>query len=208
MAWGYWALLETIAYHDGTAALDEAIAAGAEVGCWNRGLLSYAQAVQAGRRGEAAQAAELAETGRQHYLRFAPWWNHIFHRLVATAALHDGWGEPVRWLREAAADLDASGFALVGSACRGILRQAGERVPRQRRAGKSMPAELRRLGITSRELDVFVLIGQGCSNAEIGSRLAISTKTVESHVTSIIMKAGLSGRRELVAFAARPAACT
>ncbi|HKR71023.1 MAG TPA: AAA family ATPase [Streptosporangiaceae bacterium] len=209
MAWGYWALLEAIAYQDGTSALDEAVSAGAEVTCWNRGLLAYARAVQAGRRGEKARAGELAEAGRQYFLGLAPWWNHILHRLVATAALHDGWGEPVAWLRDAAADLDEGRFALVGSACRGILRKAGERVPRQRRGGgTAMPAELRRLGITKRELDVFVLIGQGCSNAEIGSRLVISTKTVESHVTSIIMKAGLSCRRELVAFAARPAACT
>ncbi len=206
LAWGYWPLLEATAYNDGTAALDEALAAGAEVACWNRGCLAYAQAVLAGRRGDVRHAEEMAERGRQHYLGCAPWWNHILHRLVASAALRDGWGEPVAWLREAAADLDDSGFTLVASACRGILRQAGERVPRQRRAGSTVPAQLRRLGITSRELDVFVLIGQGCSNAEIAGRLSISPKTVESHVTSIITKTSLTCRRELVAFAARPAA--
>ncbi len=206
MAWGYWALLEAAAYNDGGAASDEAIAAGAEVACWNRGCLAYAQAVLAGRRGDVSRAEELAERGRQYYLGCAPWWNHIWHRLVAVAALRDGWGEPVPWLRQAAGDLDDSGFALVASACRGILRKAGERVPRQRRAGASVPGALRKLGITTRELDVFQLIGQGCSNAEIAARLFISPKTVESHVTSIIMKAGLSCRRELVAFAARPAA--
>jgi DNA-binding CsgD family transcriptional regulator len=206
MAWGYWALLETVAYSYGGAALDETIAAGAEVACWNRGLLAYARAVQAGRGGDVAQAEKLAEAGRQYFLGCAPWWNHILHRLVAAAALRDGWGEPVTWLREAAADLDDSGFALVASACRGILRKAGERVPRTRRAGASMPPQLRKLGITNRELDVFLLIGQGCANTEIASRLLISPKTVESHVTSIITKTGLTGRRELVAFAARPLA--
>jgi DNA-binding CsgD family transcriptional regulator len=206
MAWGYWALLEVTAHSEGAPALEEAIAAGAEVACWNRGLLAYAEAVQAGRRGDVARASELAEAGRRYYQGCAPWWNHILHRLVATAALRDGWGEPVAWLREAAADLDDSGFALVASACRGILRKAGERVPRQRRARTSMPAKLRRLGVTNRELDVFLLIGQGCSNAEIASRLSISPKTVESHVTSLILKAGLNCRRELVAFAARLAA--
>ena len=39
----------------------------------------------------------------------------------------------------------------------------------------------RKLGITTRELDVFQLIGHGCSNAEIAARLFISPKTVESH---------------------------
>ena len=138
MAWGYWALLEA-AYNDGGAASDEAIAAGAEVACWNRGCLAYAQAVLAGRSGDVSRADELAERGRQYYLGCAPWWNHIWHRLVAVAALRDGWGEPVPWLRQAAADLDDSGFALVASACRGILRKAGERVPRQR-GSASMPA--------------------------------------------------------------------
>ncbi|HEX5188274.1 MAG TPA: AAA family ATPase [Streptosporangiaceae bacterium] len=203
MAWGYWTLLEAAAYNDGAAALEEAVAAGAEVACWNRGCLAYAEAVLAGRRGDAQRAGDLAERGRRYYAGCAPWWNHILHRLVATAALRDGWGEPVTWLREAAAGLDEAGFALVASACRGLLRQAGERVPKQRRAGAAMPGQLRGLGITSRELDVFTLIGQGCSNAEIAARLSISPKTVESHVTSIIAKTGLTGRRELVAFAAR-----
>ncbi len=206
MAWGYWPLLEAAAYHDGAAALEEALLAGAEVACWNRGCLAYAEAVLAGRRGDVRRADELAERGRQYYAGCAPWWNHILHRLVATAALRDGWGEPATWLREAAAGLDEAGFALVASACRGLLRQAGERVPRQRKAGASVPGQLRRLGITSRELDVFVLIGQGCSNAEIAARLSISPKTVESHVTSIIAKTSLTCRRELVAFAARPPA--
>jgi len=176
------------------------------VACWNRGCLAYAEAVVAGRRGDVRRAEELAERGRQYYQGCAPWWNHILHRLVAAAALRDGWGEPVAWLREAAPDLDDGGFGLVASACRGLLRQAGERVPRQRRAGSSVPGQLRRLGITSREFDVFVLIGQGCSNAEIAARLVISPKTVESHVTSIIAKTGLTCRRKLVAFAARPPA--
>jgi ATP/maltotriose-dependent transcriptional regulator MalT len=206
MAWGYWPLLEAAAYHDGAAALEEALLAGAEVACWNRGCLAYAEAVLAGRRGDVRRADELAERGRQYYAGCAPWWNHILHRLVAAAALRDGWGQPATWLREAAAGLDEAGFALVASACRGLLRQAGERVPRQRKAGASVPGQLRGLGITSRELDVFVLIGQGCSNAEIAARLSISPKTVESHVTSIICKTSLTCRRELVAFAARPPA--
>jgi DNA-binding CsgD family transcriptional regulator len=160
----------------------------------------------AGRRGQTDGAAKLAEHGRHQFRGCAPWWNHILHRLVAPAAFHDGWGRPVAWLAEAIAELDDDCFPLVASACRGMLRQAGERVPRPRRPSSSVPCQLRKLGITSRELDVFQLIGQGCSNAEITARLSISTKTVESHVTSMIIKAGLTCRRELVAFAAIPPA--
>ncbi|HEX9064999.1 MAG TPA: AAA family ATPase [Streptosporangiaceae bacterium] len=212
MAWGYWALLEAIAGDGGEAAVAEAEQAGASTSFWNRGLLAYARAVQAGRgAGRAApggqagkrRAAELAEEGRQLYASCAPWWNHLLHWLVAPAALTDGWGQPAAWLREAASGLDEAGYALVASACRSQLRQVGERVPRPRRPAHNLPGQLRSLGLTSRELDVFLLIGLGCSNAEIGSRLSISAKTVETHVTSLIAKTGLGGRRELVAFAAR-----
>ncbi len=123
--------------------------------------------------------------------------------LIAPAALADGWGQPATWLRDAAIGLQDAGYPLAASACRSQLRQAGERVPRPRKPARNLPAGLRSLGLTSRELDVFVLIGLGCSNAEIGSRLSISAKTVETHVTSLIAKIGLGGRRELVAFAAR-----
>ena len=206
MAWGYWALLETIAGDDGEAAVREAVEAGACTSFWNQGCLAYARAVLAGRRESAAgkaRAAKLAQEGWQFFAPCAPWWNHLMRWLISPAALADGWGQPGSWLRDAAAGLQDAGYALAASACRSQLRQAGERVPRPRKPAQNMPAGLRPLGLTSRELDVFLLIGLGCSNAEIGSRLSISAKTVETHVTSLIAKTGLGGRRELVAFAAR-----
>jgi DNA-binding CsgD family transcriptional regulator len=51
-------------------------------------------------------------------------------------------------------------------------------------------------------MDVFLLVGRGCSNAEIASTLFISPKTVETHVASLVAKTGRAGRRELVALAA------
>jgi DNA-binding CsgD family transcriptional regulator len=62
---------------------------------------------------------------------------------------------------------------------------------------------MRRLGITSREMDVFLLVARGHSNAEIAAKLYISPKTVETHIASLIAKTGRHGRRELVAHAAR-----
>ena len=62
---------------------------------------------------------------------------------------------------------------------------------------------MRRLGVTSREMDVFLLVAQGFSNAEIAARLFISPKTVETHIASLVTKTGQSSRRELVAHAAR-----
>jgi DNA-binding CsgD family transcriptional regulator len=46
-------------------------------------------------------------------------------------------------------------------------------------------------------------VAQGFSNSEIAARLFISPKTVETHVASLVGKTGQSGRRELVAHAAR-----
>ncbi len=206
MAWGYWPLLSVVAGADGAGALAEARAAGAEVAFWNRGCMAYADAVLAGRQGQRDLADELAEQGRGHFERCAPWWNHVMHRLVATAALRDGWGQPAAWLRQAIGELDERGLHQAASACRGILRQSGERVPRSGRGSAKVPQQLRRLGVTSREMDVFVMVGQGRSNAEIAARLVISSKTVETHVASLAAKAGLAGRRELVAYAARAAA--
>ncbi len=63
--------------------------------------------------------------------------------------------------------------------------------------------QMRRLGVTSREMDVFLLVARGYSNSEIAARLYISSKTVETHVASLVAKTGQAGRRELVAHAAR-----
>ena len=51
----------------------------------------------------------------------------------------------------------------------------------------------------------FLLVGQGRSSAEIASALHISAPTVQTHVSNLITKNGLTSRRELVALAARQA---
>jgi DNA-binding NarL/FixJ family response regulator len=123
--------------------------------------------------------------------------------MVAPSALADRWGQPLSWLRDATAEFEASGHARVASACRGLLRQAGERVPRAGRGNAQVPPQMRRLGITSREMDVFLLVARGFSNTEIAAKLYISPKTVETHIASLVAKTGQTGRRELVAHAAR-----
>jgi DNA-binding CsgD family transcriptional regulator len=203
LAWGYWPLLEAVAGRDGLAALRQSSKAGAEVAHWNRACLAYAEAVLAGAAGQPDRANELAERGRAEFGDSAPWWNHFMHRLIAPAAFRDGWGKPVAWLWHAVPDLEEAGYARVASACRGLLRRAGERVPRSGRGTAAVPPQLRRAGVTSREMDVFLLIGQGRSTAEIASALLISPRTVQTHVSSLVLKTGLGGRRELIALAAR-----
>jgi len=56
-------------------------------------------------------------------------------------------------------------------------------------------------GISAREADVLSLVGEHLSNAEIGARLFISVRTVETHVSSLLRKLGAPDRRGLARLA-------
>jgi len=51
--------------------------------------------------------------------------------------------------------------------------------------------------ISAREAEVLALLGEHLSNAEIGARLFISVRTVESHVSSLLRKLEMPDRRAL-----------
>jgi DNA-binding NarL/FixJ family response regulator len=55
--------------------------------------------------------------------------------------------------------------------------------------------------LTARELEVLHLVVRGARNSEIGQRLSISVKTVETHLTSIYSKLGVQSRAEAIALA-------
>ncbi|MFD7846442.1 ATP-binding protein [Nocardia sp. NPDC059764] len=58
------------------------------------------------------------------------------------------------------------------------------------------------LEISTREAEVLALVGEHLSNAEIGARLFISVRTVESHVSSLLRKLDVPDRRALAQHAA------
>lgn len=55
--------------------------------------------------------------------------------------------------------------------------------------------------LTGREREVLQLAAQGLTNAEIGSRLAISPRTAETHRANLQRKLGLLGQTDLVRYA-------
>ena len=55
-----------------------------------------------------------------------------------------------------------------------------------------------------REEDVARLVADGLSNKQIGARLFISERTVESHVRSILNKLGFNSRAQIAAWIASP----
>ncbi len=57
--------------------------------------------------------------------------------------------------------------------------------------------------LTPREREVFNLVAQGCTNAEIAERLVLSAKTVKTHVRNISNKLNLSGKDEMRVLAAQ-----
>ncbi len=60
-----------------------------------------------------------------------------------------------------------------------------------------MSTQASTVGVSAREAEVLALVAQHLSNAEIGARLFISVRTVETHVSSLLRKLGVPDRRAL-----------
>jgi DNA-binding NarL/FixJ family response regulator len=80
--------------------------------------------------------------------------------------------------------------ALTARVTAGFLGKRGNRVSR--------PATT----VSERESEVLRLIASGYSNKEIAARLSLSVKTVEAHKANAMKKLGLTGRIDIVKYAA------
>jgi len=103
--------------------------------------------------------------------------------------------------RAALACFERLGAAIRRDQVAALLRGLGD-------TGRARPQRADDLtgSLSVREQEVLDLVRQGLSNAEIASRLFISPKTAEHHVSRILTKLGVRSRGEAAAMAVRLAA--
>jgi DNA-binding NarL/FixJ family response regulator len=109
--------------------------------------------------------------------------------------------------RDAAADLALGGLGPEPAAAADPAAVPAGRGPAGRGPAGQGPAGRGPAGLgplAKREADVARLIAEGLTNKEIGSRLFISERTVDSHVRSILNKLGFSSRAQIAAWMAAP----
>ncbi|MFN2543465.1 MAG: AAA family ATPase [Actinomycetota bacterium] len=158
-----------------------------ELACWRR------------RAGQPVdEDAEVDELSRLHlegdWEGAAQGWRELGSPYEAALALVDS--DNVDALRRALEELTALGAAAACAVATRRLRALGERrVPRGPRAQtRANPA-----GLTARELEVLALLAKGIRNADIATRLFLSEKTVDHHVSAILRKLGVRNRGQAAA---------
>ncbi|MGW6448537.1 ATP-binding protein [Lentzea sp. NPDC055074] len=166
----------------------------------HRTYFAWSHAILLGREGRTEQAdAAAAEAWELSTGLGLP--RYLGLRLAGPRALADGWGEPVPWLHEAEEHFHQTGVPAVAAACRAVLREAGAPRQRRRRDHDTVPAELRKAGVTVREFEVLRLVVERFGNAEIAERLFLSPRTVERHVGSLKARTGCQSRADLITHA-------
>jgi DNA-binding CsgD family transcriptional regulator len=193
--WGMWALLRTLA-SPGDTTREELRDSGALVQAANAAALRYCDAVAAARAGARAEAGRLFAAGDDE-LGDSAFWRHVLHLVLVEHAVAEGFGAPQQWLRGALAFLEGTGETRLTRLCRELMRESGMAVPRAGRSRVVVPPALREQGVTPREMEVLQLVRHGLTNPEIAAQLYVSTRTVETHVASLLTKTGAGNRRRL-----------
>ncbi|HEX5520257.1 MAG TPA: response regulator transcription factor, partial [Longimicrobiaceae bacterium] len=116
----------------------------------------------------------------------------------AAAALAESGG--VDELRAALADFERLGARPAAQRAAQRLRELGvRRIPRgPRPSTRTHPA-----GLTRREAEIVQLLAEGLRNQEIATRLFLSPKTVDHHVSRVLAKLDVPSRGAAVHEAAR-----
>jgi len=127
--------------------------------------------------------------------------------LGATEAVRTGAGASVTVLAPLLAQAEESAIAALGASRFEAEFKTGKQLSRGTAIGLALgePAHLAAAAsdgagtgpLGKREADVARLVADGLSNKQIGARLFISERTVESHVRSILNKLGFSSRAQI-----------
>jgi DNA-binding NarL/FixJ family response regulator len=184
---GFWALLRTLNDDGGAQARAQVAASSATIHLIVRACLHHAEAVALGRAGRRREAAEQVATALAVTASERDFTGPLALRLVAEAALHDGWGDPVAWLAQARSFFRQTSFTPVADACDRLL-QRSHRV--------QLPG-----GLSEREGEVLRLVAAGRTNREIAGTLYISEKTVARHLSNKFTKLRVRSRSAAAAFA-------
>jgi DNA-binding NarL/FixJ family response regulator len=116
------------------------------------------------------------------------------------AALALAQSEDEASLRRAHAELQELGASAAAAVVGRRLRERGvQGLPRGPRASTQQNAA----GLTTRELEVLALVVEGLRNGEIATRLHLSTRTVDHHVSAILRKLSARNRAHASAEAHR-----
>src|SRR5262249_21298025 len=91
---GLWALIRSIEGGSEVGDIDSLRQSGADVNPSNRGLVMFAEAIEAGRRGQRERAETLA-THADAMLVKMPWFRHVGNMIASEAAIADRWGNPI-----------------------------------------------------------------------------------------------------------------
>jgi DNA-binding CsgD family transcriptional regulator len=188
--WGVGALLRVVAGTDPEEAFGPPGLIGHHANWAARG---YGLAVWELRKGR-SPSESIAEA--DYLVRHTPVHRHMLRTTIAPVVYQAGMESAAEgWLREADAFCSAAGERALQRLVRRTLASVGAKVPKG--STSAVPPHLARLGITARETEILRLVNAGLSNADISHRLFISTRTVESHVSSMLQKTGLTTREQL-----------
>jgi DNA-binding NarL/FixJ family response regulator len=86
------------------------------------------------------------------------------------------------------------GATAVAAKLRKALREDGVTVPR----GRGRDTRRHAAGLTARQAEVLQLLDEDLTNIEIADRLFVSPRTVENHVSAVLMKLDSSTREQAV----------
>jgi len=116
---------------------------------------------------------------------------------AAMAALQVRGPQTAALLAEAVSALEDMGARAAAEYARALAQRLGaaDQLPALRR-GPYAVSRHHPLGLTQREVQVLALVAEGLSNAQIAQRLSRSARTVEHHVSALLVKLGAANRAE------------